>query len=232
MKVALINVVFAREFLTINMYVRSVHLAKMNVFARIVCDLKEITTQLCYVAKTMVDEIKLWQTLEINKAWRRRELHEAWRLCRSCTGTKKGSKRRWGHAPMTSNLRANSSQRFGKPAVEGGWGAEQLQEFLDEDFAEDTYEQLVEPRLHRSYPAVQDVDDEEFEEELKLMRKRASKMKNRKYVPPWEIPAGIWKLLMMQQFVHKLQRRRIPGVSTVDGKSVMVPSHLGVGAEM
>ena len=138
----------------------------------------------------------------LNKAHDKAQIKEVWRLARQCTGTGKGSRRRWRNTPITSRPSTMENIKLMKRLSEqGGMEAKMLMEFdnkyddiekhfnqIMDEFAEERYENLnpmSELELHQ-----QAIDD------FKNIQRMSRGMKNGKATTPWGIPAEVWKIVL------------------------------------
>ena len=138
----------------------------------------------------------------LNKAHDKAQIKEVWRLARQCTGTGKGSRRRWRNTPITSRPSTMENIKLMKRLSEqGGMEAKMLMEFdnkyndiekhfnqIMDEFAKERYENvnhMSELELHQ-----QAIDD------FKNIQKMSRGMKNGNATTPWGIPAEVWEIVI------------------------------------
>ena len=127
--------------------------------------------------------------------------HEA----RAIQGTKKGSKRRWGNAPMTSvPTVAQNKHLLQKPAQQGGWSAQVYREDVTETKRTGVHgftKGVLESSFGESPKG--DVAEKDIDDEIGELRRTVKREKNSKVVPFWVCPMEMLKLLMHPQTVYR-----------------------------
>jgi hypothetical protein len=127
--------------------------------------------------------------------------HEA----RAIQGTKKGSKRRWGNAPMTSvPTVAQNKHLLQKPAQQGGWSAQVYREDVTETKRTGVHgftKGVLESSFGES--PKEDVAEKDIDDEIEELRRTVKREKNSKVVPFWDCPMEMLKLLMHPQTVYR-----------------------------
>ena len=155
-----------------------------HVFIKFVC----VEKQIKHVHKQIKQEKLDLLNDELQLAINRNDSAGGWRTARHIAAAVKGSRRNFMHTPMPQLYIEQALIKYKAKTHEGGWGAE----VLNQEYVEN-----LEPDFTNLSICVEMNTENLYGKFVKSIHYA----KNRKFIPPGEIPSELWRVLLEPQWL-------------------------------